>query len=68
METILAVALIETFLINAVTLIERRKRRILLIKWLSGNITLEEIKILKKQSWFVSQFKQVSTSIEKKTD
>lgn len=68
METILAVALIESFLITAATELEGRRRRKILIKWMTGNITLDEIKLLKKQVWFSKQFKQVVVAHEKKND
>ena len=68
METILAVALIESFLITAATELEGRRRRKILIKWITGNITLDEIKLLKKQVWFSKQFKQVVVPKEKKND
>jgi hypothetical protein len=68
METLIAIALIESFFINAATALERRRRNILITKWISGNITLEEIKILKKQPWFQQGFKQVTTTPAKKND
>jgi hypothetical protein len=68
METLIAIALIESFLINAATALERQRRRTWIRKWISGNITLEEIKILKKQQWFQQSFKQVSTTLDKKND
>lgn len=68
MESILAVALIESFLITAATELEGRRRRKILIKWMTGNITLDEIKLLKKQVWFSKQFKQVVVTHEKKND
>jgi len=68
METLIAIALIESFLINAATALERQRRRTWIRKWISGNITLEEIKILKKQQWFQQSFKQVSTTPAKKND
>lgn len=68
MESILAVALIESFLITAATELEGRRRRKILIKWMTGNITLDEIKLLKKQVWFSKQFKQVVVASEKKND
>lgn len=68
METILAVALIETFLINAVTVIERRRRRILIHKWALGQMTLEELKTLKRQHWFAKEFPERVIPKEKKND
>lgn len=68
METLIAIALIESFLINAATAIERQRRLNWLKKWVSGNITLEEIMILKKQRWFQKSFKQVTTTSAKKND
>ncbi len=68
METLIAIALIESFLINAATALERHRRRTWIRKWISGNITLEEIKVLKKQRWFQQGFKQVTTTPAKKND
>lgn len=68
METIFAVALIESFLITAATELEGRRRRKILVKWMTGNITIDEIKLLKKQPWFSKQFKQVVVAKEKKND
>lgn len=68
MEGILALVLIETFLINTATEFERRKRLKLLTKWATGNITMEELNFLKKQAWFQKNFKQVTVSTEKKDD
>lgn len=68
METLIAIALIESFLINAVTELERQRRRTWIRKWVSGNITLEEIKMLKKQRWFQQSFKQVTETPAKKND
>jgi hypothetical protein len=68
METLIAFALIESFLINAASALEERQRRIWIQKWASGNITEEEIKALKKQRWFQRAFKQVTTTPAKKND
>ena len=66
MEALLTLVLIETFLINTVSELERRKRGKLIAKWATGNITMDEIKILKKQPWFRKAFKEVRVSTEKK--
>lgn len=68
MEGIIALVLIESFLINTVTEIERSKRRKLLGKWATGNITMEEIRFLKRQPWFQNKFKEVAVPAEKKND
>jgi hypothetical protein len=68
MEVLLAFALIETFLISAVTELEKKRRIYWVRKWISGNITLEEIRLLKRQPWFQKAFKQVSAPPEKKND
>lgn len=68
METILALALIESFLITAATELEKARRIKILRKWMTGNITLDEIKLLKKQLWFSKQFKQVVVASEKKNN
>jgi hypothetical protein len=66
MEALLTLVLIETFLINTVSELERRKRRNLFTKWATGNITMDEIKMLKKQPWFRKGFKEVHVPTEKK--
>ncbi len=68
MEVLLAVTLIETFLISAANQLERKRRQYWLRKWASGNITIAEIKLLKRQPWFKKAFQEVSTSPEKKND
>ena len=68
MEGILALVLIETFLINTATEFERRKRLKLLTKWATGNITMQEITFLKKQAWCQKNVKQVTVPPEKKDD
>lgn len=68
MEALVAVVLIESFLINTLTVYEKKKRVKLLTKWVTGNITLEEIRFLKRQPWFQKNFKEVTVSTEKKND
>lgn len=68
MEAIVALVLIESFLINTLTEFEKKKRIKLLTKWVTGNITMEEIKFLKRQPWFQKNFKEVTVPGDKKNN
>ena len=68
METLITITLIEGFLINVVSVIEIQRRRTLLQKWITGQMTMEELRALKRQPWFAKQFPEKTIPKEKKND
>lgn len=65
MELLLTAALLETALVTASSL-EVTRRRLLLRKWIRGEMSLEELKHLKRQPWFQRGFKPVAVEAGKK--
>jgi hypothetical protein len=68
METIVALVLVESFLVNTITALEIKRRRSLLVRWTAGHMSMAELRLLKKQPWFRARFPEKVVPREKKND
>ncbi len=66
MEVIFTVNILNIVLSTALNHYERAYKRKKMMKWLKGEMTMEELLWLKRQIWFQRAFKKVKVEPEKK--
>ncbi len=66
MEVIITVNILNIVLSTALNHYERAYKRKKMMKWLKGEMTMEELLWLKRQIWFQRAFKKVKVEPEKK--
>jgi hypothetical protein len=68
METIVAINVLNIVLSTALSQYERAYKRKKMIKWLKGEMTMQELLWLKRQPWFQRAFEKVKVEPSKKDD
>ena len=68
METIIAVNVLNIVLSTALSQYERAYKRKKMMKWLKGEMTMQELLWLKRQPWFQRAFEKVKVEPSKKDD
>ena len=68
MEVVLTTMFLESVLLQAASHYVRRQRKILLMKWARGEMTMKELLWLKRQRWFQRAFQEVKVETTKKND
>ena len=68
METIIALNVMNIVLSTALNHYERAYKQRKMMKWLKGEMTMQELLWLKRQPWFQRAFKKVKVEPEKKED
>ena len=68
METFIALNVLNIVLSTALNHYERVYKRRKMLKWARGEMTMEELLWLKRQTWFQRAFQKVKVDPEKKND
>ncbi len=68
MEALVAVNVLNIVLSTALNHYERAYKRRKMIKWLKGEMTMQELLWLKRQPWFQRAFQKVKVEPEKKNN
>ena len=68
METFIALNVLNIVLSTALNHYERAYKRRKMLKWARGDMTMEELLWLKRQTWFQRAFQKVKVDPEKKND